>query len=154
MYAALGQSADILDLAELPPEIFLPTSYAKKPMAFARFGEAILASDGLHIVTPEYNGGMPGVLKYFVDMLKFPEAFERRPVAFTGLAAGQWGGLRPVEQLAAIFSYRNAHLYPGRVFLPEINEQLSAEGRLQNEESIDRLNAQAAGFLAFIDKLR
>ena len=74
----------------------------KKPAAFARFSSAILTSDGVHLVTPEYNGGAPGVLKYFIDMLKFPEAFEQRPVAFTGLAAGQWGALRPVEQLAAI----------------------------------------------------
>ncbi len=154
IYAALGQPAEILDLAELPPEIFLPASYAKKPAAFARFSEAILASDGVHIVTPEYNGGMPGVLKYFIDMLKFPESFEHRPVAFTGLSAGRWGGLRPVEQLAAVFSYRNAHLFPGRVFLPEINEQLSPDGRVTNEDSLDRLNTQAKGFVAFIGKLR
>jgi NAD(P)H-dependent FMN reductase len=154
IYAALGQPAEILDLAELPQEIFLPSSYSKKPAAFTRFSQTILASDGVHIVTPEYNGGAPGVLKYFIDMLKFPESFEHRPVAFTGVAAGMWGGLRPVEQLAAIFSYRNAHLFPERVFLPGINQQLSPEGRLTNEDSLKRLNAQAAGFVDFIGKLR
>lgn len=154
LYSALGQPVEILDLAELPQEIFLPSSYAKKPPAFARFSEAILASDGVHIVTPEYNGGAPGVLKYFIDMLKFPEAFERRPVAFTGLAAGVWGGLRPVEQLAALFSYRNAHLFPERVFLPGINQLLSPDGRLTNEDSLRRLKAQAAGFVDFMGKVR
>lgn len=154
IYAALGQPAEILDLAELPQEIFLPASYAKKPAAFAHFSQTILASDGVHIITPEYNGGAPGVLKYFIDMLKFPESFEHRPVAFTGLAAGMWGGLRPVEQLAAIFSYRNAHLFPERVFLPGINQQLSPEGKLTNEDSLKRLNAQAAGFVQFVGKLR
>jgi len=154
IYAELGQPAEILDLADLPADIFQPASYAKKPASFVRFSDAILASDGVHLVTPEYNGGMPGVLKYFIDMLKFPESFEHRPVAFTGLAAGQWGGLRPVEQLAAIFSYRNAHLFPERVFLPGINQQLSPDGRLTNEDSLMRLNAQAAGFVGFIGKLR
>ena len=154
LYAELGQPAEILDLAALPPEIFLPSSYAKKPPAFERFSNTILASDGVHIVTPEYNGGVPGVLKYFIDMLKFPEAFEYRPVAFTGLSAGRWGALRPVEQLAAIFSYRNAHLFPERVFLPGINQQLSPEGTLTNEDSLKRLGAQAAGFVDFVKKLR
>ena len=154
IYAELGQPAEILDLADLPPEIFLPASYAKKPPAFARFSNTILASDGVHIVTPEYNGGLPGVLKYFIDMLKFPEAFEHRPVAFTGVAAGMWGGLRPVEQLAAIFSYRNAHLFPERVFLPGINQQLSPEGQLTKEDSLQRLHAQATGFVGFVGKLR
>jgi NAD(P)H-dependent FMN reductase len=87
-------------------------------------------------------------------MLKFPEAFEQRPVAFTGLAAGAWGALRPVEQLAAIFSYRNAHLFPARVYLPGINQQLSPDGRINNEDSLKRLKEQASGFLAFIGKLR
>ena len=153
-YAEAGHPADILDLAELPPEVFLPSAYAEKPAGFARFGEAILASDGVHVVTPEYNGGVPGVLKYFIDLLKFPEAFERRPVAFTGVAAGQWGGLRPVEQLAAIFSYRNAHLFPERVFLPGIYGQLADDGTLTNADSVKRLRAQAAGFAAFVAKLR
>ena len=37
---------------------------------------------------------------------------------FTGLSAGVWGALRPIEQLQAIFGYRNACLFPERVFMP------------------------------------
>lgn len=153
-YEALGQPVDILDLAELPHELFLPTSYVEKPASFAPFSEAVLASDGLHVVTPEYNGGIPGVLKYFIDMLKFPESFERRPVAFTGVSAGMWGALRPVEQLQAIFGYRNAHLYPERVFMPGINQLLDASGKLKDPEVSERLRSQARGFVHFVGKLR
>src|SRR5437667_4808 len=87
----------------------------------ARTGGIVRAA-GLVVISPEYNGGMPGILKYFIDMLKFPESFAARPVCFVGLAAGVWGALRPVEQLQAVFGYRNAHLYPERVFLPKIND--------------------------------
>ena len=59
-YKALGVKTQVLDLAEMPPEIFAPTSYAEKPAGFKRFTDAILAADGLVIVTPEYNGGVPG----------------------------------------------------------------------------------------------
>jgi chromate reductase len=150
IYRALGQPVQILDLADLPPEIFSPASYAEKPASFKPFSDAILASCGVHVVTPEYNGGLPGVLKYFIDMLKFPESFERRPVCFTGLAAGMWGALRPVEQLQAIFAYRNAHIYPERVFMPSINDHLTSEGRLANDEWLGRLRAQAEGFVKFV----
>ena len=142
-YAELKVPLRVLDLAQLPPEIFSPASYAEKPKSFQPFADAILQSDGLHVVTPEYNGGIPGILKYFIDMLKFPESFERRPVCFTGLAAGIWGALRPVEQLQAIFGYRNAYLYPERVFLPQINNLLDASGRLKDAELLARLKAQA-----------
>jgi NAD(P)H-dependent FMN reductase len=94
------------------------------------------------------------VLKYFIDMLKFPESFERRPVCFTGLAAAIWGALRPVEQLQAIFGYRNAHLYPERVFLPQINNLLDASGRLKDAELLGRLKAQANGFTDFVERLK
>jgi NAD(P)H-dependent FMN reductase len=114
----------------------------------------VLQSSGLHVITPEYNGSVPGVLKYFIDMLKFPESFEGRPVCFTGLAAGVWGALRPVEQLQAIFSYRNAHLFPIRVFLPQIHAQLDASGKIKDAELRTRLENQAAGFARFAEKIK
>ena len=154
IYAGLKVPLRVLDLAHLPPEIFSPASYAEKPKLFQPFADAILQSDGLHVVTPEYNGGIPGILKYFIDMLKFPESFERRPVCFTGVAAGIWGALRPVEQLQAIFGYRNAYLYPERVFLPQINNLLDASGRLKDAELSGRLKAQAGGFTDFVERLK
>jgi NAD(P)H-dependent FMN reductase len=154
MYAGLKEPLHVLDLAQLPPELFTASSYAEKPKSFAPFADAVMKSSGLIVVTPEYNGSLPGILKYFIDMLKFPESFEKRPVCFVGLAAGVWGALRPVEQLSAIFAYRNAHIFPERVFLPQINQLLDAQGKLNNPEIIGRLKAQAEGFIAFVDKLK
>jgi len=153
-YAALKVPLHILDLANLPPEIFSPNSYAEKPASFAPFADTILQSAGLHVVMPEYNGGVPGVLKYFIDMLKFPESFDRRPVCFVGVAAGIWGALRPVEQLQSIFGYRNAHIYPERVFLPQINGLLDDQGRLKDAELIGRLQKQASGFVDFVEAVK
>lgn len=153
-YNALGVKTQLLDLADLPPEIFAPTSYAEKPARFKKFTDAILAADGVVIVTPEYNGGMPGVLKYFIDMLPFPESFEQRPVCFVGLAMGIWGALRPVEQLQAIFGYRNALIYPERVFMPGIGKLLDASGDFTSDDIPKRLDKQAAGFVGFVEKLR
>jgi len=153
-YAKLGVQTLLLDLAEMSPEIFLPTSYAEKPASFRKFTDAILASDGVVIVTPEYNGGVPGVLKYFIDMLPFPESFGRRPVCFVGLAAGIWGALRPVEQLQAIFGYRNAFIFPERVFMPGINKLLDASGQFTGPDIPKRLEIQATGFVEFVEQLR
>ncbi len=152
-YQTLGVETQLLNLAELPPEVFLPAAYAEKPPGFARFSEAILAADGLVVVTPEYNGGLPGVLKYFIDLLPFPESFVHRPVCFVGLAAGIWGALRPVEQLQAIFGYRNAYIFPERVFLPGIGSLLNEAGQFANPEISQRLSKQAAGFVGFVEAL-
>ncbi len=154
IYAELKVPLHVLDLAKLPPEIFAPTSYAEKPKSFQLFADTVLQSAGLHVVTPEYNGSVPGVLKYFIDMLKFPESFEAKPVCFTGLSAGIWGALRPVEQLQAIFGYRNAHIYSARVFMPQIHNLLDTSGKIKDAELFGRLKAQADGFAEFVEKLK
>jgi chromate reductase, NAD(P)H dehydrogenase (quinone) len=154
IYAKLGVPLQVLDLAKLPPEIFSSSSYAEKPKSFAPFADGVLQADGLIVVTPEYNGSVPGVLKYFIDMLKFPESFEQRPVCFVGLGAGMWGALRPVEQLQLIFGYRNAFVYPERVFMPKINDLLDDQGAFTDPELGGRLKAQAEGFISFVERLK
>lgn len=153
IYASLKVPLRVLDLAQLPPEIFSPTLYAEKPQSFHPFAEAIVESFGLIVVTPEYNGSVPGVLKYFIDMLKFPESFERRPVCFVGVSAGIWGALRPIEQLELIFGYRNAYLYPERVFLAQIHNLLDESGQFKHAELTARLKSQAEGFITFVERL-
>jgi chromate reductase, NAD(P)H dehydrogenase (quinone) len=154
IYVELKVPLRVLDLTQLPQEIFAAGSYAEKPKSFQPFADGILQASGVHVISPEYNGGIPGVLKYFIDMLKFPESFEHRPVCFTGVAAGIWGALRPIEQLQAIFGYRNAFIFPDRVFLPQINSLLDDNGRLKNTELTERLRKQAEGFVHFVEKLK
>lgn len=154
IYKDLTVETKVLDLINLPLELFTPEAYAEKPEAFKSFANAVLNAEGLHVVTPEYNGGFPGVLKYFIDMLPFPESFEGRAVAFTGVAAGQFGALRPVEQLQQLFSYRNGYLYPNRVFIPGVHSVLDDSGKLTDEKLKERLISQAEGFAKFVKQVR
>jgi len=150
IYVRLGLMADYYSLCQLPAELFDPAAYAYKPASFLPVQERIVDARGLHVVVPEYNGSFPGVLKYFIDMLRFPESFERKPVAFVGLSNGSWGGLRPVEQLQMVFAYRNAHSYPERVFIAGVRHKLDAEGRLLDAPLAERLEHQIRGFAQFV----
>ena len=152
-YRQAGLPAELYSLTELPPEVFTPEAYAAKPPAFAAVQQRVLAAPGLHVVTPEYNGSFPGVLKYFIDLLKFPDSFEHKPVAFVGVASGVWGALRSVEQLQLIFGYRNAHVFPDRVFVPSIGQKLDPAGNLTDPSIDQRLAKQVAGFASFAPAL-
>lgn len=154
LYAAQSVEVGVLDLAQLPSEIFSPSSYAEKPASFEPFAQAIVQATGIHWVTPEYNGGVPGVAKYFIDMLPFPESLVGVPATFTGVAAGMWGALRPIEQLEAIFQYRQALIYPARVHLMPIGSLLNEEGQLEDEKILGRLEKQVAGFVDFVQKVK
>lgn len=154
-YGRQGIEAGLLDMAELPAEAFSGLAYKDKPDALVeRFIDPVLESDGLHVVVPEYNGSFPGVLKYFIDLLPFPESFECRPVAFIGLAAGAYGGLRPVEQLQMVFAYRNAYLYNRRIFMPSVYGLLASDGGFADADMQRRVDEQAAGFAAFVQALK
>jgi NAD(P)H-dependent FMN reductase len=148
-YDRQGVAAEVYSLAEMPASLFTPGAYASKPPEWVAVQERVVKSAGLHVVVPEYNGSYPGVLKYFIDMLKFPESFERKPVAFVGEAAGQWGALRAVEQLEGVFGYRNAHRYPRRIFIPAVHTKFDASGAFADEAILKMLDEQCAGFAAF-----
>lgn len=154
IYRGLKAETRLLDLQDLPLELFSPGAYAEKPAAFQPFARAVLDSDGLVVVTPEYNGSMPGVLKVFLDHLKFPESFEGRPVCFVGLSAGVWGAMRGVEQLQAIFGYRNAFVFPKRVFIPGVGGLLDAQGEFGGSDMLGRLRDQAREYISFVERLR
>ena len=151
---ASGEEVALLDLAELPSEIFAESSYSSKPGSFAPFQEQMLETDGLLTVVPEYNGSFPGVLKYFLDMLSFPESLYEKPAAFVGISSGRWGGVRAVEHLEMVFQYRHAHLFGRRCFIPGVGRILDENGRLTDPDVAERLKKSAVDFARFCKNLQ
>jgi NAD(P)H-dependent FMN reductase len=153
IYAARKSPLEVVDLHNLPPEIFDPSSYAEKPAKFASMQESMTKATAVLVVTPEYNGGFPGVFKYFIDMLKFPETFAGKPFAFVGLSAGGGGAQRPVEQFTTLVHYLRGVVYPASVFIPGIHNHLDDAGRIKSAEIVERLEKQADGFIKFVGQV-
>src|SRR5688500_11601212 len=57
---------DIVPIGDLP--LYNQESDAAPPEQYRRFRDMIAAADGVLFVTPEYNRGVPGVLKNAVDV--------------------------------------------------------------------------------------
>jgi NAD(P)H-dependent FMN reductase len=120
--------------------------------SFKNLVDRVGQAAGLVLVVPEYNGSYPGILKLFIDYWKYPESFENRPVAFVGLGF-RWGGLRPVEHLQQVFGYRNAFVFPNRVFITNIKDALK-DGRPVDPMTEDLLKNQTRDFVRFIAGLK
>ncbi len=152
MYKDLNCVTEIISLRDIPFETLLDTPYPEKlPQDIQHTITKLNNSSAFTIVCPEYNGSFPGIFKFFIDHWSYPQTFEYRPIAFIGLG-GRFGGLRAVEQLQQIIGYRNAFIYPQRVFLQNISDILF-NGKIQNQEIMKLLNQQAEGFLKFISAL-
>ncbi|KUI43762.1 FMN reductase [Mycobacterium sp. IS-1590] len=64
-----------------------------EPVAALR--RAAAGADAALVVTPEYNGSIPGVLKNAIDWLSRPygnSALQGKPLAVVGAALGRYGG--------------------------------------------------------------
>lgn len=147
------ESLHLVDLVELPSELFSPMSYAEKPKSFEPFTKVMTECQAMFFVIPEYNGGAPGALKFFIDMLPFPQSLSRRPAAFVGLGAGRFGNLRGVEQIEDILRYRNAYLFGERTFIAGVDKALDETGAPKDEQTLKVLKSEVSGFLEFARRL-
>jgi len=152
IYKSLNEEVEILDLKDMKEHLHSDLAYGKESDLMRPYLQKVLTSSGLIVISPEYNGSMPGILKYFIDHMKFPESFEYRPVCFVGLG-GLFGGLRPVEHLQQIFGYRNAYIFPERVFIMNAFKVISKEGEIGDETVKALLHKQAVGFQKFVQAL-
>ncbi|WP_413574462.1 NADPH-dependent FMN reductase [Bdellovibrio sp. HCB290] len=152
IYHAQGEKVEIIDLVEVKEHLHTGPHYGKAHSGLQPYLDKLVASEGLIVICPEYNGSMPGALKYFIDHMKFPETFEYRPVCFIGLG-WMFGGLRPIEHLQQVFGYRNAFIYPERIFIMNAPKVLNEEGEPQDETIKQLLVKQATGFRNFVSAL-
>lgn len=152
-FRALGHEPDLLEL-RLGAEFVDPDVYHKPAPAVTALVQRFVGGDAAVFVVPEYNGSFPGILKLFIDMLPYPAGLDRRPCAFVGLASGQFQALRAVEHLQQVVGYRNAYVFPQRVFIGNAKQQFGTDGSLVDAKLAQRLRDQAQGFAAFAAAVR
>ncbi len=153
-YSQEGVSADIIDLQNFPLDQVVGGKYGKELPTVDNFVKQAVTSDGLVVVCPEYNGGYPGILKIFIDYLPFPNSLNKKPIALIGEANGAFGAMRAVEQLQQVFGYRNAHIFPERVFISRVNENFDDEQGIKDQFQHQLLKDQINGFPDFVRNLQ
>jgi chromate reductase len=116
--APAGVRIGILELEPLP---FYNQDIedAGEPPSVVAFKEAIRVSDALLVATPEYNHGVPGVLKNAIDWASRPRQtspLTDKPVAIMGASPGNGSTARAQAQLCETFVFTGACVMP----LPEV----------------------------------
>src|SRR5919202_1780642 len=75
------------------------------PGVVATLRRAVAEADAVVVVTPEYNGTVPGVLANAVDWLSRPHGqsvLEGKPVVVLSASPSRYGGVRAAEHLRAV----------------------------------------------------
>ena len=63
------------------------------------------SATGVILATPEYHGSFAAVMKLVIENLGFPSLLAGKPVALLGVAAGQIGAIKSLEQLRSVCSH-------------------------------------------------
>ena len=130
------------------------------PAVVQQLKDRIAESDGLLLVTPEYNNSVPGVLKNAIDWLSRPSAdiprvFRGRPVALMGATPGAGG--TALSQAAWLPVFRTLGMRPwheGRMMVAHAAKVFDQEGSVADAETRERIRKFVEGFAAFVEAER
>ena len=127
------------------------------PDVVTRLKDAIAGADGLLLVTPEYNNGIPGVTKNAIDWLSRPPAdirrvFGGRPVALAGASPGGFGTVLSQAAWLPVFRTLGADFWAGpKLLISRADKLLDANGEIADAATRETI---AKFMKAFVDHIK
>jgi chromate reductase, NAD(P)H dehydrogenase (quinone) len=126
------------------------------PSAVTLFKESIARADALLLATPEYNNGIPGVMKNAIDWASRPASdivrvFGGKRAALIGASPGRFGTILSQDAWLSVLRTLGVELWSGsRLMVAGASPLFDAEGNLSDIDTQSRLR----GFLAsFVDAI-
>lgn len=144
-----GIESQILDLNQLPADFAFNALYENsgKHEDFNEFRQTVEQSNKFIFVVPEYNGSFPGVLKTFIDGLKYPDSFTGKKAMLVGISSGMQGGALALSHLNDILNYLNMNVFGTRFKIPLIESKFN--GSFTDPKLEELAKIQIEGFLKF-----
>jgi chromate reductase len=144
----------IVEIGDLP--LYNQDEEANPPESVVRFRRQVAAADGILFCTPEYNRGVPGVLKNAIDVGSRPygsSVWDKKPAAIVTAAPGGIGGFGSNHQLRQSCVFLNMPVmqqpeaYLGRVTEDSFDEA----GCLRDGPLKDLVMQLARAFAGWVD---
>lgn len=127
------------------------------PEAVDALKARIRASDALLLATPEYNNGMPGVLKNAIDWLSRPagelrQLFGGRPLALMGASPSGFGTLLAQAAWLPVLKSLGVQVWTGKsLMLSRAHQSIGADGEIVDEAALKNIADFVAGYAASLD---
>ena len=150
--SAQGHGFDFLEIGDLPP--YNQDDDRDPPAAALRLKREVRAADGVMFATPEYNRGIPGVLKNALDHASRPHgdsAWAKKPAGIVSVSGGKPGGAMAQQHLRNVLAYLDMPtLNQPEAFVQWTDALVTPEGEI-GEGSRDFLDGWMKAFLALVE---
>jgi chromate reductase len=106
----VGLDCHMVEIGDLPLYNQDYDSAPEQPPEYVRFRDEIRAAEGILFVSPEYNRGMPGVLKNAIDVASRPwgkSVWNQKPAGIITVSIGAIGGFGSNHQIRQACTFLN-----------------------------------------------
>lgn len=147
--------SEILPIGELP--LFNEDIELTPPKIVIELRKKIKESDGIMIITPEYNHSVPGVLKNALDWFSRVETvMVNKPSMIMGASTGRFGTVRCQAHLRLILNSTGVgtiNLPGNEIQISNVEDKIDSTGKLIDESTIKLLNRRIDSFIQWINKI-
>ena len=128
------------------------------PAPWVRFREQVAEADGVLFCSPEYNRGIPGVLKNAIDVGSRPygkSVFDKKPAAIVTASPGSIGGFGANHQIrqAAVFLNMPVMQQPEAYLGHVSDDSFDADGKLKEGPLKGLITTLAHAFHDWVDMI-
>jgi chromate reductase len=146
----------MIEIGDLP--LYNQDYDANPPEQYVRFRKQIAEADGVLFVSPEYNRGIPGVLKNAIDVGSRPygqSVFDKKPGAIVTASPGSIGGFGANHQIrqAAVFLNMPIMQQPEAYLGQVSDESFDADGCLKDGPLKDLVTVLAHALANWVDMI-
>ena len=143
---------EIYEVGKLPP--FSVDTPLSEQTEVWKLKQKVKEADGLVFSTPEYDHGIPAVLKSAIEWLSYKtKVLSEKPAMIVGVAYGRQASARSQVQMRQILISPdcNTNLIPGNeVLIGNVRNTFAKDGRLIDQEAIDNLEKCFEHFIEYI----
>jgi chromate reductase len=143
-----------IEIKDLP--LFNEDLEINVPETVTSFKSAIKDVDGIIIVSPEYNSGIPGVLKNALDWASRPResaVLSRKPVGLIGATPGGLGTAFAQLQIKQVLEAMQVHVLPfQKMLISQVHKKIDSNQKVLTDEQTKRyLQQYLHQFIHWID---
>ena len=158
--ALVRLAPDSLDLNEIPIRdlpLYNRDDEHSPTAAVVDFKKAIEESDGLLVVSPEYNRSIPGALKNAIDWGSRPwgqNSFARKPTGIIGASTGAIGTAVMQASMRSVLSFLDApQLNAPEAYITFDPESYGPDGEVKDESTANFLGHYMSEYAAFVERV-
>ena len=111
--------------------------------------EILIPSTHFIIISPEYNGSFPGVLKLLFDNCRSHEIWFHKKALLTGVATGRAGNLRGMDHLADVLNYLKITVHPNKLPISAVNSVVDSDGKIIDKNTLKAINQQLDEYITW-----